>query len=208
MAERARPRLVLDWDGTVVEEDVLGIALARFGDPDVVAHVDPAFERGEISWAEAMELEVGTLRAPLEAVNAWIAERVRIRPGFHELVARFDAMILTGNLEELVRPVLAGEGLDLPVVGHGADPRPDGWRIRWNQALPCDPCRERGGACKASGLPSGPLVYVGDSISDHCAAAAAARVFARDGLARYLARRGIPFEPFESFHDVLGALEQ
>ena len=107
----SRVRLVLDWDGTVVEEDILAMALERFGDLEV-------FERGELTWAESMELGVATLRASLEEVNAWIAERVRIRAGFRELVARHDAMILTGNFEELVRPVLTREGLDLEVVGN------------------------------------------------------------------------------------------
>jgi 2-hydroxy-3-keto-5-methylthiopentenyl-1-phosphate phosphatase len=35
---------------------------------------------------------------------------------------------------------------------------------------------------------------------------AAARVFARDGLAEYLERKGIEYERFEDFHDVDRAL--
>jgi len=31
-------------------------------------------------------------------------------------------------------------------------------------------------------------------------------VFARDGLAEYLARKGVPFEPFGDFYDVDRAL--
>jgi 2-hydroxy-3-keto-5-methylthiopentenyl-1-phosphate phosphatase len=196
----ARRRLVLDWDGTVVEEDILAIALERFGDLRV-------FERTELSWAESMELGVGTLRASLEEVNAWIAERVRIRAGFHELVARHEAMILTGNFEELVRPVLAREGLDLEVVGNRVEAHSDGWRIVWNESLPSAGCHGRGAACKVSSLPEGPLVYVGDSSSDHCAALAADRVFARDGLARYLTGREVRFEPFDDLGDVLTALD-
>ena len=193
-------RLVLDWDGTVVEEDILAMALERFGDLEV-------FERGELTWAESMELGVATLRASLEEVNAWIAERVRIRAGFRELVARHDAMILTGNFEELVRPVLTREGLDLEVVGNRVEPRPDGWRIVWNERLPCEGCQLRGDACKVGSLPTGSIVYVGDSISDHCAALAADRVFARDGLARYLAGHDVRFETFDDLGDVLTALD-
>jgi 2-hydroxy-3-keto-5-methylthiopentenyl-1-phosphate phosphatase len=202
-----RPRLVLDWDGTVVEEDILVIALERFGDQEVFDRVDPLFERGAASWVEAMELEVGTLRTSLEEANAWIAEHVRIRPGFHELVERYDTMILSGNLEELIRPVLATEGLDLEIVANGVEPRADGWRVRWNEALPCEACRPRGDACKRNALPDAPIVYVGDSTSDHCAALVADRVFARDGLARYLEREEVAFEPFEDFHDIIAALD-
>jgi 2-hydroxy-3-keto-5-methylthiopentenyl-1-phosphate phosphatase len=45
-------------------------------------------------------------------------------------------------------------------------------------------------------------VYVGDGYSDRCVARAARLVFARDGLARYLAAEGAPFEPYSDFHDV------
>ena len=207
MATHSSPRLVLDWDGTVVEEDILILVLERFGDQDVFDRVDPLFERGAASWVEAMELEVATLRVSLEEANAWVAEHVRIRPGFHELVGRYETTILSGNFEELIRPVLAAEGLDLEIRANGVEPHPDGWRVRWNEGLPCDACRPRGDACKRNSLPEAPVVYVGDSTSDHCAALVADRVFARDGLARYLQREDVPFEPFEDFRDVLAALE-
>ena len=50
------------------------------------------------------------------------------------------------------------------------------------------------------------VVYVGDGYSDRCAALAADRVFATAGLARYLAERGTPFEPFSDFHALSDAL--
>jgi len=53
----------------------------------------------------------------------------------------------------------------------------------------------------------GEVVYIGDGYSDRCAAESADRVFARRGLARWLDERGIPFEPFDDFHDVARALE-
>ena len=69
------------------------------------------------------------------------------------------------------------------------------------------PCPVCGDLCKRRALPAGrPLVYVGDGYSDRCAALAADRVFARRELADYLASRGVPFEPFETFDDVAAAL--
>jgi 2-hydroxy-3-keto-5-methylthiopentenyl-1-phosphate phosphatase len=53
-----------------------------------------------------------------------------------------------------------------------------------------------------------PYVYVGDGISDRCASLAAKRVFARSGLARYLATQGVASEPFETLHDVREALQR
>ena len=52
----------------------------------------------------------------------------------------------------------------------------------------------------------GEVVYVGDGISDRCAAQAADRVFATRGLARYFDERNLPYEPFDDFHDIVRAL--
>ena len=62
--------------------------------------------------------------------------------------------------------------------------------------------------CKRAALPShGPVVFVGDGYSDRCAALAADRVFARDGLARYLDEQGVAFEPFVGFRELGRALD-
>ena len=80
----------------------------------------------------------------------------------------------------------------------------DGWRVLWNDGVTCPVC---GDLCKRRALPAArPLVYVGDGYSDRCAALAADRVFARDGLAAYLTSRDVPFEPFETLDDVAAAL--
>ena len=50
------------------------------------------------------------------------------------------------------------------------------------------------------------VVYVGDGYSDRCAALAAERIFARDGLARHLDAQGVAYERFDDLHDVASAL--
>jgi 2-hydroxy-3-keto-5-methylthiopentenyl-1-phosphate phosphatase len=52
------------------------------------------------------------------------------------------------------------------------------------------------------------LVYLGDGISDRCAAQMADLVFARDGLAEYLLERRVPFVPFADFVGVRRELER
>ena len=51
-------------------------------------------------------------------------------------------------------------------------------------------------------------MYVGDGISDRCGAEASDLVFARRGLAAYLDERGCPYEPFETFHEVVDRLRR
>jgi 2-hydroxy-3-keto-5-methylthiopentenyl-1-phosphate phosphatase len=52
-----------------------------------------------------------------------------------------------------------------------------------------------------------PLVYIGDGVSDRCAARMADLVFARADLARDLAADGLPFVRFEDFVEVRERLE-
>jgi len=47
---------------------------------------------------------------------------------------------------------------------------------------------------------------VGDGYSDRCAALAAERVFARDGLAEWLCSERVAFERFDDLGDVLEAM--
>jgi hypothetical protein len=69
----------------------------------------------------------------------------------------------------------------------------------------CGVCGEE---CKRGDVARlGPFVYVEDGFSDRCVAKAASRVFARDGLATYLAARVVSFEPYDDFCDVADALD-
>lgn len=192
-------RLVLDWDGTITVRDTLWMLLEEFGDRDVFERAEVELERGGISYRDLMELEMGTVRAPLAEVAEWLCEHARLRPGLAEFARRRRPLVLSSGFRELIDPLLERAGVELEVVANSIEARPDGWRVRWNDDAPCPEC---GDLCKRRSLPEGEVVYAGDGYSDRCAALAAARVFARDDLAAYLAAEGVPFEPFEDFHDL------
>jgi 2-hydroxy-3-keto-5-methylthiopentenyl-1-phosphate phosphatase len=76
-------------------------------------------------------------------------------------------------------------------------------RIRYRPRALCEQCGERCKRDEVRTLAAGrPLAYVGDGHSDLCAAEIADVRFARHSLARHLAAKGLPFTPFEDFHDV------
>lgn len=192
-------RLVLDWDGTCTVADSLVAAIHELGDPSV-------YRRTYGSHAAGLVQEVRTLRVSVEETSAWAIEHVELRPGFRELVERFHPVIVSSGLPQLIEPVLAREGVDVEVRSNSAVASPEGWVLSFYDERPCPVCGE---VCKRSALPVGsPLVYVGDGSSDRCAALACDRVFARDFLAEFLSDRGVPFEPFETLHDVIAALER
>jgi 2-hydroxy-3-keto-5-methylthiopentenyl-1-phosphate phosphatase len=194
-------RLVLDWDGTVTEVDTLDLVLREFGDREIYERVEGALG-STMTLNEVIAAEFATVTAPLEEVVGWLLENTRIRVGFAELVRERRPLIVSSGFHETIEPLLEREGVleAVELRANRLDPRPNGWRVRFRADHECGTCGE---PCKRQDLPQeGEAVYVGDGYSDRCAALAADRVFARDGLAEWLRSRGRPFEPFTDFREL------
>lgn len=206
--------LVVDFDGTITEQDVLDEIAQTFGDLDVYREVDEALDRNGITLHEALRREFAPVTAPLEDVVRWMEANVRVRPGFAGLVALarergWRLVVVSSGFRQLIEPVLEREGVEgVEIVSNEIDPGPSGWRIRFFDESTCETC---GQACKRSTVrsiaPEGEVVYVGDGYSDRCAAEDADRVFARRGLEAYLAERDVACTHFEDFHDVVAGLD-
>ena len=103
--------LVLDWDGTATERDSLHMVIERFGDLAVFDALEE--EVGDrMTLDEVIGLEMATITAPLEEVVEWMLAEVRIRPGFHELVAEHDPLIVSAGFHEMIDPILRREGVE------------------------------------------------------------------------------------------------
>jgi 2-hydroxy-3-keto-5-methylthiopentenyl-1-phosphate phosphatase len=196
-------RVVVDWDGTVTETDGLHLVLLEFGDEQIYDAAEGELGR-ELTLNEVIALEFESVRAPLPLVVDWMREYVRVRPGFAELARAHDPLVVSSGFHELIAPILERERIELEVVANRLDPGPDGWRVVFREAATCLECGEPCKRSDVAGLDD--FVYVGDGFSDRCVALAASRVFARDGLARYLDANGFAYEPFEDFHDLARAL--
>jgi 2-hydroxy-3-keto-5-methylthiopentenyl-1-phosphate phosphatase len=204
--------LVVDFDGTVTEDDLLDTIASRFGDPVVYEEVEHGLDEGRLPLREVITREYEPVRRPLEEIVEWELENVRIRPGFKELVElarergwRF--VIVSSGFHELIEPILERQGVNVELHANRVDPSLEGWRVLWQYGDDCESCGE---SCKRSIVKEfagdDELVYVGDGYSDRCAAEASDRVFATKGLARYLDERRIPYEPFDDFYDVARGL--
>ena len=188
----------------MTEVDSLHLVLLEFG--DVAAYLQAEDDLGrKLTLHEVISFEFATVRAPLPEVVAWLVENVCVRPGFRELVERYRPIVVSSGFHELIEPVLAREGVQVELLANRLDPRPDGWRVVWRDERACGVCGE---PCKRGALSAGEgeLVYAGDGYSDRCAALAADRVFATDGLAMYLDELGVAYERFEALSDIARAL--
>ena len=206
--------LVVDFDGTITQEDVLDEIARTFGDDEVYREVDEALDRNGITLHEVLRREFEPVRAPLGEVVDWVHANASIRPGFRELVELARArswrvVVVSSGFRQLIEPMLERAGIEgLELVSNEVDADPEGWRITFFDESRCEICGE---ACKRTTVRSvvdgGEVVYVGDGYSDRCAAEDADLIFARRGLAAYLTERGVPFEPFEDFFQIAQKLE-
>jgi 2-hydroxy-3-keto-5-methylthiopentenyl-1-phosphate phosphatase len=106
-----------------------------------------------------------------------------------------------------IRRILAANGLDhVEASANGLEF--DGDRIEPVFGSPagegcgeCGSCKGAVLARRANGYDR--TVFVGDGLSDRCGARAADVVYARDDLAAWCTREGIPFHPYETFADVM-----
>jgi 2-hydroxy-3-keto-5-methylthiopentenyl-1-phosphate phosphatase len=201
--------LVVDFDGTITEQDLLDEIAQTFGDEAVYREVDEGLDDRSLTLNEVIRREFEPVRAPLGEVQDWVLENVGIRPGFRELVELARArgwrfVIVSSGFRELIEPVLEREGLaGIELLSNSIDPDPQGWKVRFRVSEDCEVCGQPCKRATAAALADGSeLVYVGDGYSDRCAAESADLVFARRGLASYLEERAVPFERFEDFHSV------
>lgn len=214
MGDRTDPKaqnrrsIVIDFDGTITQDDLLDQIARDFGDPVVYQEVEDALHAGTMPLREVITREYKPVTTPIEELVAWVLERVRVRPGFADLVrtaqrAGWEVHVVSSGFEEFITPVLEREGVEVEVHANRVDARSDGWVVEWRYPESCDHCHE---SCKRDLLPEGYVIYIGDGYSDRCAALAADRVFAIRGLARYLDERGAAYEAFADFSDVSRAL--
>src|SRR2546423_14662953 len=102
-------RLILDWDGTSTLDDTMDALVRELGDGSLLEiHLA---ERPDLTLHQIIEDELGSIRVPLAEAQRWLVENGRLRPGFHELVAGHDPLLLSSDVGQLIEAVLQRAGL-------------------------------------------------------------------------------------------------
>lgn len=205
----AATSVFLDFDGTISVTDVDVYVLERFARPEWRA-VDAEFVRGEIG-SRVCLLDCWDLLPHDEDVLRSAAREVALDPDAAGLVADLRA----AGAEVLVvsdgfgfRATEVAEDLGVPILTNAVD---------WERGVLEFPHEDRCCACTSCGVcKQAPIkdarhagrttVLVGDGASDYKAALIADVVFAKDTLAAWCARQGVPFTPYRTLADVRAAL--
>ncbi len=196
-------RYILDFDGTIATRDVGAVLLGRFA-PATWRLLDWAMRRSFLSPRRGQALQWRFVTAPVEVLRGEAA-RCQLRDGFSEFVrrvtARGDAVhIVTSGFRWYVEALL-GPLMDLvDLTSNALVPARGGYRLVSPARRLCCP---RHSPCKAPFL-HGDATMVGDGVTDTCALATPARVYAvKDS---YLHARacaaGRDVTPFTSFHEL------
>lgn len=211
--ERAPLRMMIDFDGTLVEPNVAIILVEKFAaNGAVVAHeVDEELHAGKITLRQAWERQVALL--PSDRIPDMVDFAVRnspLRAGTNELLNllkrnEVPTFIISGGLDFYIHPILENAGIDLPVYADGMEATPQG-RLRVLHPYGHPTCRLCG-ICKANavrsvGPPAERTGFAGDGSTDKFAAEVADLVFARRRLKIYCEQAGVPYFPFEDFRPV------
>lgn len=206
-----------DFDGTAADQEVIVSLFQAFGPPGWEA-VRDAIIAGTTSVREG----VGGIfaRIPSDRVPEMIEHARRIttlRRGFREFLEycrvhghRF--LLTSGGVDFFIYPIVEGLLSRDQIYCNGSDVSGPTVRILWPYA--CDErCRADCGMCKPTIMRRFPperyyRVVIGDGVTDLQAAKLADLVVARDLLAVKCGEAGIPYERFETFHDVMAVLDR
>jgi len=205
--------VVVDFDGTVTEEEVSRQLLERFARAEW-RQLELALEDGELTVREAKSREFETMEATDAEMRAFVRETARLREGFPEFAAHlrglgFPLAIASEGLDLYIDEVLRAGGVEGVAVfcntwSRGADGK---GRVGFpRESKECTEC----GNCKTDLVESlkidgNYVVYIGNGRTDICPSRAANIVFARGALAQRLEEEGRPFVLFEDFYDVIQA---
>jgi len=213
--DRAQVWVLCDFDGTISVRDVGVSILDKFAQVDdwraIEKHI---LQQGGKSYQYLPAVYAGWCTRESDVLR-FVDEEIQIDPAFPRFVSLCRAKgykleIVSDGLNIYIERLLSANGLDgIPYTSNVVELSRSGAYFRFpHRSLDCGKC----GNCKkqrvitARARGAGPVVYIGDGISDHCPAREADIVFAKDKLRRYCQANNIDFILFNNFDDIMDRL--
>lgn len=202
-----------DFDGTITESDNIVAIMKHFNPPGWETLVDQVVNR-TMSIREGVGRMFDLLPSSAKAeVAGFVFDTAKIRAGFPEMLDYCDRtdiefLVTSGGIDFFLLPLLEPFPIAQDRIYCNASDF-TGERIRIVWPHPCDDeCHTDCGMCKTTVIRRYPKedyyrILIGDSVTDFEGAKLADLVFARSHLITKCEELGLPYVPFETFHDVI-----
>ena len=202
-----------DFDGTITEEDMGFLLLDSFASDDW-RRLLTEYREGRMSIGRFNTRAFATVKADRQTLLKFVRSKVKIRAGFHELLAYcrrkgFRFVIVSNGLVFYIEAILRDTGIDnIDILAAQTHFSPKGIEVKYigpegNQIQ--DGFKE---AYIRLFLKRGyRIVYVGNGISDGLPAKLAHHIFAIGELLNYCKETNLNCTPFADLNDVVRGLE-
>jgi len=203
-----------DFDGTITEEDVSFVLLDTFAGGNWRQRLRE-YQEGKITVGRFNMDAFAMVKADRESLLKATKDKVKVRPGFHELVAccrskGFRFVIVSNGLDFYIREILGDIGLaDIEVFSAQTTFYPEGLKVQYIGPDGSYLDADFKGAYVDLFLGEGyRIIYVGNGASDFSPAKQCHYVFATGALLARCKRTHLSCTPFTNFSEVIGVLER
>lgn len=205
----ARCRVFFDFDNTISISDVLDDVIKRFAVDESWIKLEEAWVAGKIGSRECLSGQLRSVRVSKNELFRYLAA-VKIDPFFKKVLKFLKAkgikpVILSDNFLFILRRILKNHGI-AGIKIYSNEASFSGKRLKLSFPYFNKNCI-RCAHCKRNSLLSNSnntdfIIYVGDGLSDLCAAREADLVFAKDSLLAHFQKAKRPCVAFKTLKDV------
>jgi 2-hydroxy-3-keto-5-methylthiopentenyl-1-phosphate phosphatase len=208
--------ILCDFDGTISTQDIGYVLLNRFTSGDWEA-IDLDFREGKIGSKEAYSRISKILKGDDQAILGFIQEHSDIDPYFTIFYQYcrekdIDVKIVSDGLDLYIKKVLEINHLsDIPFYANNTHfLKEEGMGISFPHSNVecglCGTCKKRLVQIHRKTYDS--ILFIGNGVSDRCAAKEADFVFAKGSLYTYCIDQDITCHFFQGFHEILSDLKK
>ena len=213
MSEITKTLVQCDFDGTITEQDVSFMLLDAFADRDW-RQLLKAHQEGKISVGRFNTGAFAMVKADRKSLLAVTKDKVRIRPGFQELVAccrrkGFRFVIVSNGLAFYIEEILRDIGVeDIEIYAAETHFHPEGLKVQYLGPDGSYLDKDFKGAYVNLFLKEGyRIIYVGNGTSDLVPAKRCHYIFATGNLLLLCKQANLDFTPFNDFNEVVRVLK-
>ena len=202
-----------DFDGTITIRDTVDEFLKRFATEEWL-EIEAVWEAGGIGSLECLHRQLDCVRSlSLNAMDDFLASVTidsHVKAFFAEAKKNhFDLTIVSDGFDYFIQAILAKNDIHDVTYFTNKLSFSEG-KLLQKFPYASHLCQRKSGVCKCSILEKyagkKQTIYIGDGISDYCAARKANLIFAKSKLAGMLAKENIPFIPFTDFREISARL--